>query len=231
MAHISCCTHIARDLTDLFSRLPTDVSKPIQVDLPISHAGAFLYWVEYDSDEEGERVKGREGYFNIDPALRIAKRSPILSPGLVPIPALTGGAALRKELTDVPLDGLVILTVVSKWMGTLDEWKPHLQEAMERGYNMLHYTPLQQRGESKSPYSIADQLAYDSELFETEWKGSKEDGLNRVKESLRIAREEYGLLSLTDVVLNHTANNSEWLIEHPEAGSAFFFANANLVIL
>ena len=83
---------------------------------------------------------------------------------------------------------------------------------------MLHYTPLQQRGESKSPYSLADQLSYDIELFEPGWKGSSADGIERVKNMLKIAKEEYGLLSLTDIVLNHTANNTEWLLEHPEAG-------------
>jgi glycogen debranching enzyme len=30
--------------------------------------------------------------------------------------------------------------------------------------------------------------------------------------------KEYGLLSLTDVVWNHTAENSDWLLDHPEAG-------------
>lgn len=29
---------------------------------------------------------------------------------------------------------------------------------------------------------------------------------------------EHGLLGMTDVVWNHTANNSKWLEEHPEAG-------------
>lgn len=122
------------------------------------------------------------------------------------------------DYTDLPLDGLVVLTVVSKWMGSLPEWKPHLKEAMLRGYNMLHYTPLQQRGESISPYSISDQLAFDSELFGERWNGSREDGVKLVKEQLRICKEEYGLMSLTDVVLNHTANNTAWLLEHPEAG-------------
>lgn len=198
------------------------MSKPIKIDLPISHAGAFLYWVEYDlKTETGElkRIKGREGYFNIDPILRVKKRSSILSPGYSPLPGNTGGA-LISEVTDVPLDGLVVLSIVSKWMGSLKEWEPHLKEAMLRGYNMLHYTPLQQRGESLSPYSIADQLAFDSELFGEGWKGSSEEGVQLVKEQLRVCREEYGLLSLTDVVLNHTANNCSWLPEHPEAGTS-----------
>lgn len=198
------------------------MSKPIKIDLPISHAGAFLYWVEYDStNETGEtkRIKGREGYFNIDPILRVKKRSPILSPDHSPLAGSAGGGALTSELTNVPLDGLVVLSVVSKWMGSLTQWEPHLKEARLRGYNMLHYTPLQQRGESLSPYSIADQLGFDSELFGEGWKGTREEGAKLVKEQLRVCRDEYGLMSLTDVVLNHTANNTPWLLEHPEAGS------------
>lgn len=208
-------------------RLPTDFSKSINIDLPISHAGAFLYWVEYDSPTpptsgpgtQVTRVKGREGYFNIDPVLRIKKRSPILSPLYGELPVNEGGTITGGQV-NIPLDGLAILTVVSKWMGPVNDWTPHLTEAMQRGYNMLHYTPLQQRGESKSPYSIADQLAFDDQLFGDHWTGTRDDGANKVKEQLKECRDKFGLLSLTDVVLNHTANNSPWLLEHPEAGTS-----------
>ncbi|TDL23784.1 glycoside hydrolase family 13 protein [Rickenella mellea] len=199
-------------------KIPTDFSKPIKVDLPISHAGAFVYWVEYDGDKPGKRVKGREGYFNIDPILRIKERSPIISQHLNPLSSKAHGGAIKDSFTNIPLDGLVVLTVVSKWMGKFDEWRPYLQEATERGYNMLHYTPLQQRGQSGSPYSIADQLAYDSALFPVGWKGSDDQQRDEMKKMLKIAKNEYGLLSLIDVVLNHTADNSAWLVDHPEAG-------------
>jgi len=194
--------------------LPQDFSKPIQVDLPISHAGAFIYWIEYEGTN-GERVKGRSGYFNIDPILKIKARSPILDSDLHVLP-VGKGAALKDEYVNLPLDGLSILTVVSKWMGSLSHWKSHFEEAKERGYTMLHYTPLQERGESDSPYSIRNQLKYDPELF----KGDigEDSGKASIEEILRAAREDYGLLSLTDVVLNHTANDSVWLVEHPEAG-------------
>jgi len=200
-------------------------SKPIQIDLPISHAGAFVYWIEYDAHSAtgaSERIKGKEGYFNVDPILKVKQRAPILGSDLTILSPKAGGGAIQSEYVNVPLDGLAILTVVSKWMGTLDEWAPHLLQAKERGYNMLHYTPLQQRGESKSPYSIADFMAFDDALFAADWKGSKEDGVKRVRDILTVARDEYGLLSLTDVVLNHTANNSPWLREHPEAGFSPF---------
>lgn len=197
-------------------RLPSIFSKPIQIDLPISHAGAFVYWIEYDAPGKSkERVKGREGYFNVDPVLTIQKRNSILSAD-DSYASGVGGGVIPTESVKIPLDGLAILTEVSKWMGTLEEWAPHLKQASDRGYNMIHYTPLQQRGVSKSPYSIADQLAFDEELFEAGCP--KEEGVKRVATVLKDAKKDLGLLSLIDVVLNHTANNSAWLVDHPEAG-------------
>ena len=183
--------------------------------MPISHAGAFIYWIEYDGPN-GDRVKGRSGYFNVDPILKMKARTPILGDDQTVLP-VEKGALLRDEYVNLPLDGLSILTVVSKWMGPLDVWKQHFQEAKDRGYTMLHYTPLQERGESDSPYSIRNQMNYDPDLFGGQRVG-EEEGAKKVEEILRVAREEYGLLSLTDVVLNHTANDTAWLREHPEAG-------------
>jgi len=208
---------------DFIYRLPQDFSKPIQIDLPIAQAGAYKYWVEYES-HEGKRVKGHTGYFNIDPALKLKARSPILDASLNVLP-VGEGAVVQDHYMDLPLDGLSILTVVSKWMGPVEEWRPHFKEAKDRGYTMLHYPPLQERGESNSPYSIRDQISYDPGLFSAGHREEHSSGRHKVEEILRIAKEEYGLLSLTDVVLNHTANDSVWLIEHPEAGS-FFFSSA-----
>ncbi|KAI0792141.1 glycoside hydrolase family 13 protein [Abortiporus biennis] len=196
-------------------KLPTDFSKPIQVDLPISHAGAFVYWVEYDGDAPGTRIKGREGYFNIDPILRTKSRSEIINNSFVS----DKGNKIGSSYVDLPLDGIAMLTLVSKWMGPISGWRQHFAEASERGYNVIHWTPLQERGESDSPYSIRNQLAYDPSLFSGGKSDIKADGGKaKVEEILKVAREEYGLLSLTDVVLNHTANDSPWLSGHPEAG-------------
>ncbi|PFH46873.1 glycoside hydrolase family 133 protein [Amanita thiersii Skay4041] len=195
-------------------RLPTDFSKPIHVDLPISHAGTFMFWVEYDGDQCGKRIKGRVGYFNVDPILKCRARTPILDSSLNPLSILEGGV-IKDNFVNLPLNGLAILTVVSKWMGPVDEWRKHFQEATERGYTMLHYTPLQERGISDSPYSIKDQKTYDHRLFNP---SDIMQASIHIKNILQVAKNEYGLLSLTDVVLNHTASDSPWLLEHPEAG-------------
>jgi glycogen debranching enzyme len=195
-------------------RLPINFSKPIKVDLPISCAGAFVYWVEFDGEVPDTRVKGREGYFNVDPILLVKPRVPILSPDLVINPKRD----LKSEHVNLPLDGISMITLVSKWMGPVSGWRNHFQEANDRGYNMIHWTPIQERGESDSPYSIRNQLAYDPSMFNDKSDFEKDGGASKVEELIHIAREEYGLLSLTDVVLNHTSNDCPWLSEHPEAG-------------
>lgn len=213
---------ILRAYIHSYSRLPTDYSKPIHIDLPISHAGAFVYWIEYDGDNSGDRIKGRHGYFNIDPILKIKARTAILDPKTsTPLLPANGGAVVSKDrYVNLPLNGLAILTLVSKWMGPIDQWRKHFKEASHRGYTMLHWTPLQERGKSGSPYSIRSQLRYDA---------SAGANASIVEQTLKLAREEYGLLNMTDIVLNHTANDSPWLLDHPEAGSSFLLRATVLI--
>lgn len=91
---------------------------------------------------------------------------------------------------------------------------------------MLHYTPLQKRGASGSCYSIENQLEWDDDLFDTSLGGGEgrssqsEEKDKVVGEWLTRIREKFGMLGMMDVVLNHTANNSDWLLDHPEAGQS-----------
>ena len=75
---------------------------------------------------------------------------------------------------------------------------------------MVHFTPLMERGNSNSPYSIYNQLQFDPLCFP--------NGEKDVETMVANMEQEHGLLGLTDVVWNHTANNSKWLEYHPEAG-------------
>lgn len=110
----------------------------------------------------------------------------------------------------LPLDALNIQSVVSKWMGSFDTWDDKLSIIKKKGYNMVHFTPLQHRGDSNSPYSIYSQLEFDPEIFT--------NGTKDIDQLVVSMSDNHQLLSMTDVVWNHTASNSPWLREHPEAG-------------
>ena len=47
--------------------------------------------------------------------------------------------------------------------------------------------------------------------------GSKEATFDDVKEVVDNMRTDWNMLSICDIVLNHTANETAWVTEHPEA--------------
>jgi len=223
-------------------KLPTEVSKQVHVDLFVSKAGAFEFYVEHAASEDAipyptieqplaprlsaqqraqNRVQGKHGYFNVDPLLRLPGRESILAKDtLAPLPKAQGGGKLGNEVI-LSQDGIVLQSFVSKWAGgPLPTWGPHLDSARDAGYNMLHFPPLQVRGASDSPYSIAGQTDFAPDLFEKGSKvgASREARVEEVAKWIGKFRDEWGILSMTDVVLNHTASDSEWLNEHPDAG-------------
>jgi glycogen debranching enzyme len=100
-------------------------------------------------------------------------------------------------------------------MGPIKEWPKFLKVFADKGYNMIHFTPLNHRGDSNSPYSIFDQLAFSPDLFDD--KTSKEQQYREISKVTEMMEKDFGLLSLIDVVWNHTAENSDWLLDHPEA--------------
>jgi glycogen debranching enzyme len=87
----------------------------------------------------------------------------------------------------------------------------------------VHFVPIQSYGISGSHYSIADQTNIDDYFFggkekaEKEGFSTREHRIQYLKEKMHTIREQYGLLGIIDIVLNHTANSSEWIVEHPEA--------------
>jgi len=117
---------------------------------------------------------------------------------------------------ELPLAGLAIQSVTGKWIGPLEKWPKFFKVFSNKGYNMIHFTPLNHRGDSNSPYSIYNQLSFAPDLFPE--GTSIEDQHAKINAMTAMMEREFGLLSLTDVVWNHTAENSDWLQDHPEAG-------------
>ncbi|KAJ3594817.1 hypothetical protein NHX12_004122 [Muraenolepis orangiensis] len=147
--------------------------------LDLQLAGSFHF---HYSLGDGGRCGG--GYLVVDPVLRVGPGDQVL-----------------------PLDCITIQTYLAKCLGTLDQWPRRLQVAKETGYNMVHFTPLQTLGESRSCYSLADQLTFNPE-FSPEGRSY---GWKDVGQLVEKMKREWNMLSITDVVYNHTA-------DHPECG-------------
>ncbi|XP_075970101.1 glycogen debranching enzyme isoform X2 [Anticarsia gemmatalis] len=159
--------------------------------LRLTRAGSFHYYFVYDNAESPIGPQG-SGWFHVAPTLR----------------AGPGGR------DTIPLDGLMCQTVLSKCLGPLPRWESVLRVARESGYNMLHFTPVQELGASNSGYSIANQLRLNP-AFSAD--AGREATFADVENVVSKMRTEWKMLSICDIVLNHTANETVWLNEHPEA--------------
>lgn len=172
-------------------------TRDIEISIPIFLPGPYTYYVTYAAlPELSEELKAG----NVQEK---KQQSPLYYIDVAPRLSLDG--------SPLPLPALSVFSIISKFMGRYpNDWERHLAGISDRGYNMIHFTPLQVRGESNSPYSLYDQLGWDPACFPT---GEKD-----VKQMVDSLEQNHSLLSLTDIVLNHTANNTSWLLEHPDAG-------------
>ncbi|KAJ5542249.1 hypothetical protein N7535_004671 [Penicillium sp. DV-2018c] len=175
-------------------KLQPNFNENIQIDIPVTLAGAFAFYTTFTPLPD----------FSV-------KEVPIPKPTRTPVHYIDVSPKVTLQGKDLPLNALSIFSLISKFMGQYPtDWDRHLRGISQRNYNMVHFTPLMQRGSSNSPYSIFDQLTFDSTFFP-----NGEDDVAALVDKME---NSYGLLTLTDVVWNHTANNSKWLEEHPESG-------------
>ncbi|KAF3012398.1 hypothetical protein E8E14_009790 [Neopestalotiopsis sp. 37M] len=179
-------------------KLVPDFNRTLEISIPIHDAGAFAYYVTYAELPELTTELGANKLTSSE-----KKQSPLYYIDVAPRLSLDG--------RPLPLPALSLFSVISKFMGKYPtDWERHLRGISDRGYNMIHFTPLQVRGDSNSPYSLYDQLGWDPDCFP--------NGESDVQKMVASLEKNHGLLSLTDIVLNHTANNTKWLEEHPDAG-------------
>lgn len=116
-------------------------------------------------------------------------------------------------------DDIKLITLISKFMGPFENnWEKFFKDIKSLDYNMIHFTPLQQRGISNSPYSINNQLKLSDDLFTIGRFENREDKINSLKIFFEKMEKKFGIFVMTDIVWNHTACDSDWLVDHPDAG-------------
>ncbi|XP_065332419.1 glycogen debranching enzyme isoform X2 [Cloeon dipterum] len=112
----------------------------------------------------------------------------------------------------LPLDCVQCQTVLAKCLGPFHTWEKKLAVSRESGYNMIHFTPIQALGISNSSYSLKDQLRLNPIFSEH----GDHISIEHIEKLTHKMATEWKVLSICDVVLNHTANESAWIKDHPE---------------
>ncbi|XP_063431014.1 glycogen debranching enzyme-like [Mytilus trossulus] len=163
----------------------------VVADVHIYIAGSFNYYFTVD-DRDSRKSPSGQGYFLVDPTLSY-------------------GAGDDEE-DEITMDCIQCQSVITKLLGPFPEWEQKLYAAKMSGYNMIHFTPLQELGESNSAYSIRDQRHL-SPVYNT---GGKQYTYKDVNQLVQKMCKEWKVLSLTDLVFNHTATDTPWIVDHPE---------------
>lgn len=163
----------------------------ICAEIILSKAGSFHYYFTHDGSKE--LSPHGSGFFLVDPVLKV-------------------GGHNGTEEENLPLDCIQCHTVLAKCLGPFHSWESKLQVSAQTGYNMIHFTPIQKLGGSNSSYSISDQLGLNPIFSTADHKVS----FDKIEKLVTKMKEEWKVLSVCDIVLNHSANESTWLRQHPE---------------
>lgn len=86
----------------------------------------------------------------------------------------------------VPLDSIRCQTVMSKCLGPLSTWESKLRVTKESGYNLIHFTPIQELGGSRSGYSLRNQLKVNPDF-------GKDLTFEEVAKVIQKCRQEWGV--------------------------------------
>ncbi|PHH88100.1 hypothetical protein CDD83_7970 [Cordyceps sp. RAO-2017] len=180
-------------------KLSPDFNRTLEISIPIYQPGAFAFYTTFARLPQ------------LEPRLAAASDEPPSALAKTPLYYIHVAPRLQLDGRPLPLPALSVFSLIGKFMGQYPaDWERHLRSISDRGYNMVHFTPLQVRGSSNSPFSLYDQLGWDPGCFPR--------GEADVRDLVESMEKNHSLLSLTDIVLNHTANNTQWLHHHPEAG-------------
>ena len=188
-----CCNHPHSNLEEGFVKYSwvkhdDELFPDSFVEVKVSQAGVFRFYLECIKSKE----KYCNGYFIVQPQF-------YFSSGKI-----------------IDTQSIIMQTVLTKCLGPFSDWKPRLQVAKECNYNFVHFTPMQELGESNSSYSLRDHHKIDARY-----------GSSLTNESLQSfiinINQEWGMFSIVDLVWNHVANDCVWINQHPEA--SFNLAN------
>lgn len=96
-----------------------------------------------------------------------------------------------KVTKEIPLNSIRCQTVLAKCLGPLSTWEKKLLVAKHSGYNFVHFTPVQELGNSRSAYSLRNQLKWNPSF--NDGKGGKVATTEALEKFIKKMRNEWGV--------------------------------------
>jgi hypothetical protein len=209
---------------------PIDCNSDLYFIIPCKSPGPMSFFFAYEKDtilqdknfnyKDNGNEKNYKNYYNENLIQNQIPRENLLTKE---VHILIEPKIKLGKNTEIDLDSISMQTVLSKSLGKLDEWENYFKEANLLKYNFIHFTPIQILGKSDSLYCIKDQREINNIFFDltNNVNGNfmnKFEKLKLVKSKITQLKSKYKLNCLVDIVLNHTALNSDWLQENPNSG-------------
>ncbi|MGA7982225.1 MAG: alpha-amylase family glycosyl hydrolase [Chromatiaceae bacterium] len=95
-------------------------------------------------------------------------------------------------------------------VGTVEDWKTKLPAIAGMGFNWVFLNPFHETGSSGSLYAVRDYYRLDSRF-----QAAKRGDADKLLKGFLDAAERAGLAVMMDLVINHTAKDSDLVAEHP----------------
>jgi starch synthase (maltosyl-transferring) len=107
-------------------------------------------------------------------------------------------------------EGARIYNLFPPLVGSIDAWKLHLERIAGMGFNWIFLNPFHYPGFSGSLYAVKDYYALNP-MF----RGHAKKSADRLIAGFVEAAGRYGIRIMMDLVVNHTAKDSQVANEHP----------------
>ena len=118
--------------------LTPDFNRTLEISIPIYEPGAYAFYTTY-AELPDLRADLSHDLPSHESAQNNLKKTPLYYIDVAP--------RLKLDGRPLPLPALSVFSVISKFMGEYpSDWERHLEGISDRGYNMIHFTPLHVSG-------------------------------------------------------------------------------------
>ena len=173
---------------------PNKIDSKIYFRIKCKRAGNISFTLMYKDSTQNNKIKfTKPFYILVNPIINAKNNSPI-------------------EINQIQMQ-----SILSHKIGTLStHFEKYYEEAALLGYNFIHFRNLQKLTSEENIYLIKDHNELNDTLFKENNRLRKNQKIQQLSNIIQNLNKKYKIGAITDVILNQTSNESEWILEHSE---------------